>query len=786
MAQVPVEIFDIITSYLSRAELRNLRLVSRDFEAKVSAQYFRNVVVPFRSELYSALSRDEHGSLRHSTSDFFSNGMHMFESFGPHILRFALSLELDEDSLAYPPVKPTQEAVPAFWGIYRWPHANYHRYTDLEGLEQTADETEGMRAALRCLSKVQNIGLCCDAGLGFLLGPDKLARSARGHHPVFATVDWRRHQRSAQGAHQPAITVADFNDASRDKHKSMFPNPKAFRNTILERMAKDAGYAGRQVSEAVRIMLDTENVNLANINFDERSTSLASNLGPGGVLTHYVHSFKDVTNSPLIPANLTRAQKEMLLELEWAHRAMIQSYVLGLIDNASVGGFQHVTTLTIAKVPGSHVHIFCRDDLWDGIPSLKNVSIGVIADWRKVTVSTPGYVEDVSISPVESVGKVFTLLSAHVGKCPNVESLHFEWICGGEFAPSFYQRNSYILPAPFVNQPDLMVNPTAVRDDTSSLLQLPYVKHLSLKNCWSSPHIFLQAIRQFALSSLEKLELESVSLSGPPTTIPQVIMAQAAVPVPAQGIIVPAMEDDDPDADVIQGGPAPGLIVPPQLAQLPLPLPQFNLPINPPGDDHAQHSSTDWLRQPDLLTWPGLIDHFSPSVKIRQLLAEQSDNDSVSEALAEKVAAVIQYIPHTADLRGDEHRYRLNCLSFKSCGYVCVDSVYLKTREILPDSHPGHGIVHRSSHDSNHGIMNLMQSCRDRLLANIIQCMKAQDKAVLTNAFGMSIGWEDVYDAWLIRDARQDGVQRPGEGRFSGLLEAYDRGPWYEDAPTLR
>lgn len=755
MAQVPVEIFEIITSYLTRAEVRNLRLVCREFETKVSAQYFRNVVVPFRSELYSDLSLDENGSVKHSASKLFSNGMHIFECFGPHILRFALSLELDEDSLAYPPVKPIQEAVPAFWGIYRWPHANYHRYTDLEGLEQTADETEGMKSALRCLTKVRNIGLCCDAGLGFLLGPDKIARKANVQHPVFSTVDWRRNERSSQSAHQPSITVADFNDVARDHHRTLFPNPMAFRKNILEKMAMDAGYSGNQIPEAVRIMLETEGTNLTNINFDERSSFFASN--SDGLLRHLVsslNSFRDATNCPLIPADLTRAQREMLLELEWAHRAMVQSYIIGLIDNSSIGCFSNVTTFTIAKIPGSHVQLFCRHDLWEGIPSLKNVSIGVIADWRKVMVSSPGFVEDAGVSPIESTGKVFTLLNMYIAQCQNIESVHFEWICGGEFAPSVYQRNSYILPAPIVNRSELMADPTTIRDDTSGLLQLPYVKHLSLKNCWSSPHIFLQCIRKFALSSLEKLELESVSLSGPPTTTRQALLVQVTVTLPMHGIAAAPMGDHlDHYAP-----PPPDVMMNPH-------LPQQTFPTNIPSDDGVP--SVDGLRQPDLLTWAGLIDHLSPSVKIRQLLAEHFDHDIISTTLAEKTDHVINHIPCAAGLHDDEKKYKLKFMTFKSCGYVSVNTPYLKSRDVLPVPYNGHTVIHTGSHD----IMSLMQFSNDPLLAKTTQYIKDQERAVLVNAFGMTMGWVNIYDAHVIADARADGVQSPGSGRFSGAIK---------------
>lgn len=777
--QVPVEIFEIITSYLSRAEVKKLRLVCREFEAKVSAQYFRNVVVPFRSELYSSLSRDENGTLKHSTASLFSNGMRIFESFGPHILRFALSLELDEDSLAYPPVKPTQEAVPAFWGIYRWPHEDYHRYTDLEGLEQTADETEGMKAALRCLSKVRDLGLCCDAGLGFLCGPDHVARNARVRHPVFATLDWRRHERLAQGTNRPIITVADFNESARDNQQSAFPHPMEFRRTILERMVTEAGYRGSQIDEAVRIVLQTEGTTLASIDFEERSTTihpyaarLDENADGAPILSF--GPIVETANFPLVPSNLTRAQKELLLELEWAHRAMIQSYVLGLVDNADSGCFNNVTTLTIAKIPASHIYLFYRDDVWEGIPSLKNVSIGIVADWRRVTAPTPGCVEDVLVSPVESVGKAFTLLNTYIGKRRNIESIHFEWICGGELAPSSYQRNLYILPAPFFHQPELIVSPTSVRDNSDALLKLPFVKHLSLKNCWSSPHVMLQTIRQLSMSSLEKLELESVSLSGPPTTLSQAPLLQAGLPQPGHGIL-PGLADEEFANQIIQelGQDIVQPLPPPPAVQVPAP----SQAASPGAANGPTDSPLEIILQPDWLTWAGLIDHFSPSVKVRRLMAFERDYgyDSASPGLIEKLERIVDFIPRAAELYADQKAYKLKCLAFRSCGYVSVDVPFLDTRAVLPDRRRP-----RTSNTNNHmaDLSCLMQQCNDKLLASIVPHIKSHELDVLELLFDMTIGWENVYDERVISDAIADGVESPGRNRFTGMVDTHGPGPW--------
>jgi hypothetical protein len=92
--------------------------------------------------------------------------------FGRWIQKFAMSFEIDPEKLANPPVKCDQEAIVSFWGIYRWPFKTYNRYSQLEGLEQTADETRSMAKALKFISSAKELGLSIDGGLGWLAGPD--------------------------------------------------------------------------------------------------------------------------------------------------------------------------------------------------------------------------------------------------------------------------------------------------------------------------------------------------------------------------------------------------------------------------------------------------------------------------------------------------------------------------------------------------------------------------------------------------------------------------------------
>ncbi|PTB36024.1 hypothetical protein M441DRAFT_203823 [Trichoderma asperellum CBS 433.97] len=736
MAQLPVEIFEIITRYLTRADVQALRLVCREFEAKVSAQYFRNVVVPFRAELYTSLDDENNAAI---TSRLFSNGMRIFESFGPHILRFALSLELDEFILAYPPVKPAQEAIPAFWGIYRWPHETYHRYRDLEGLEQTADETDSMKKALRCLTKVTNIGLCCDAGLGFLVGPEHAVHKINNRDPVFDARDWHQDSRVKKG--DTLVAVSDFNGVRRDLTSATAQHDN-FKRRVLEKMISDAGFAGYYVHEAIDLLLETEGVTISEIDFDEREVNVDEQQQQLQQQQQEAR-ISPATRQPLIPTNLTRAQKELLLELEWAHRAMIQSYVISIIDNARDGCFTNLTNVTIAKIPSAHIHILCHKELWENIPSIKTVSLAVIADWRKISKPSPGVVEDVHVSPVDAVGKVYRLLNDHIGRRPNIESLRFEWICGGEFARGPYQRNQYVLPAPFVESPDLMISPEGAKD-TSRLLHLPFIKYLSLKNCWFAPHVLFQTTRYMALHSLEKLDLETVSISGPPTIPPQ----QPANPAP------PAADD----AGVPLHPLFPGVIGP-------VPVALFQQPAIPPVPEEP---SVDRLALPDTFSWAGFCEHFSPGIKMRHLPRFCESSSSDTDGSSSKAEDLSPFLPDASKLKVDESRYGLSSISFKSCGYVFIDVRTLDIRAILPtEAQLGHAFANALRHD----IFHSMQYSKDKFLGRIVPYMLPAEMKTLEHIFLFEQGWSKVYPEQVLDDAVTDGFDCPGMARFSGTLE---------------
>ncbi|KAL0777595.1 hypothetical protein CaCOL14_005247 [Colletotrichum acutatum] len=865
IGRVPVEIFDEITTYLSRPDVKNLRLVNHEFDKMISSKYFRNVVVPFRSEMYKArkqkyLDDGGQGQPQLGKDTLFSSGMRIFQSFGEHILRFALSLELDEESLAYPPIKPTQQAVTSYWGIYRWPHESYNRYAELEGLEQTADETASMTEALKCLVQVQELGLCCDAGLGYLLGPDQQLESPPLPHPVFGlrNLRYRNLQRR----------LARADSDSMNARKLAFESPRDFKYTVLETMVTNAGYTQAQAKDAIAILLSTENVSLTNIDFDERTAAAAAAAAHAAahaaqttadaranVAAHAnQHNIANIAQliaqgqpapffnaadfdppdhddeiaeanaearaaatvlneltagHPLQPRNLTRAQKEMLLELEWAHRALIQSYVLALIDNARMNSFNALTTLTIAKIPGSHVYMLQRSDFWQSLPNLTNVALAVVADWRQVSKVAPGCVEDDFVSPVKAVTKVYRLIQDHIAAQFNIKFLHFEWICGGEFAPGITQRNQYVLPAPFCD-PMQMVHPEGAKSP-DALLTLPHIRHLSLKNCYSAPHVFLQVLRTMGSQSLEKLELESVSLTGAPTRNPaaenafgpalvigpahgpgivlhghgQAQGAQAAgqnqapplPPAPLQPQVNPGF-GGAPGVPIPQGPlHAPG-ILPAHLAgmmmQQPLPLianvANNAAPPPPPPPDPMAGWGRMRLRQPRLLSWAGIIERLAPTPPIQEIMVGQGTEDDEEDWVDDFVRKDdgFSLLPRPHSLVREKELLSIHNISLKSCGYVVLDIPMVDNHSIMPTTSPWQEPAEVTARRRE--LMPFMQSCGDRLAAKITNHISNQEHFNLSTAFGMDTEWTGVYDEEVIEAAKRDGIVHPGRGRITGMI----------------
>ncbi|KAL8720010.1 MAG: hypothetical protein Q9225_003055 [Loekoesia sp. 1 TL-2023] len=191
---LPVEIFELVGGYLPRDSIQNMRLVNREFERKISCLAFKSVVVPFKPKIYGATIVDvkgkgkqketspvdepawtEHGCFEgfyDPNKSHVIDGMRVFEQWGPEIRKFALTFEVDEDTLKGLPSKTKYEVQDSFWGTYEWPQEHYNRFEQAAKLEQKADETSAMAAAFSELKGIKELGLSILSGLGWQTGPD--------------------------------------------------------------------------------------------------------------------------------------------------------------------------------------------------------------------------------------------------------------------------------------------------------------------------------------------------------------------------------------------------------------------------------------------------------------------------------------------------------------------------------------------------------------------------------------------------------------------------------------
>ncbi|KAH6681832.1 hypothetical protein B0J14DRAFT_648254 [Halenospora varia] len=813
--RLPVEIFTLIISYLPRSNIQNMRLVNKEFEEKVSEYLFKVVVVPFKPEIYGIAPESSHGGiLENGASDSLQGavmlqdkGMRVFQGFGRRIRKFAMSFEFDENKLANPPIKSDQEAITAFWGIYRWPYMKYNRYAQLEGLEQTADETRTMAKALRYIECAKELGLSIDGGLGWLAGPDTNQKVVERGEKLVVFGESR--------------FVPEMKPRSTRKKGSRSSDPTSSNSlyAAFERMLEEAGYRGETLEPSVRMLLETEDTmptpdasqtqafdnyyssplslegfrrairaprSLENgpmaLNAEEATTA-ASTVSDEEDIDHqspnlaaYASKAK-LEGHSLKPNDLTNAQREMLLEIEWAQRAFMQSYAIAVIDNPNT--FGNIESLTIARLPNRHLPTLRREDFWDSLPKLTKLSLTIIPDWREVAKLPTSFVQDIKILPSQAVSGVHQLLKEQIARRKNIKTLHFAWLSGGEYAPGLFSRNQNILPAPLVPNAADMVNRGAIHP----VLELPHVEHLSLKNCWISPHILERFATALRNGSCESFKLDSVSLCAPVNmgTQPAPTNGQAANHHNAnvQNVVAPwgqqapnnmwqalagpnaqnaqnmpnGLNPQNPqnphNIQNVQNGPNPAWMPqnpawmngqngqPIAIAAAAVPQLQQVIATTP----HA----LAWLEPPRAGSWAHTIDGFTPGITL----------------------ADIRYARDLCPEPPARYPTRLSKIEFMSCGYVKLPLDFDQTmidNGAIPAAH-ANTVAKRMSEIEGH-----MMKPGDHYVASIVNHISPVETDTLESAWNMIVGW-GLSRSELLAEAKLDGISDAGKGRFDGLIE---------------
>lgn len=642
--EMPVELFETITQHLSRDDIKSMRLVNKEFERGVSNSLFKTVVVPFNTELYHMIEQDksakrdfkgkrraddpnntfidlERGSLqwKNAMEDkedkvYRGHGLRVFEGFGNHIRRFGMSFEIREDALHDPPLKKVLDHLESYFGSYQWPSQEYTRFDKLAGLEKTADETSLMKLAFSHLQSVNQLALSMDSGLGWMTGPDKSMRSRilqRAPH-IFgcshAAVDAQQQERarlweSLETAYRNAGALDELKEGylKRAKLQSALPDLQGLTGTpysqpgLWSRVDSDVP---TYVARSSCMEEQTEVLPTGVLYVQPQETELLSN----GGLSPLQQGSKETSSTALAkpafsPSALDKHQKEWLLEAEWAQRAFLMSYMLAVVDNSNI--FNRVTVLNLARISSRLVPIFQRNDFWDALPHLTDVTLGVIPDWRTVERDEAGFVETRDIQPSKALDISYRFLQQQIGPRSSIKKLKFGWAAGGEHAEGMHARNQHLLPAP-VNLLPRTVQPLQ-QDNT--IIKLPHVEHLTLSNCWITPTTLVNLVNSLEKASLKTITFDSVSLTAHPRYLAANANQNAAAGAAAAAIVAQAGFQPiphPPPAAVVQP------VLPPAAAQ------QFGTLFwqgPPAGVPHGPWANTMLQQMQWMMTQNGIQHH---------------------------------------------------------------------------------------------------------------------------------------------------------------------------------
>ena len=820
---IPIEIFEQIASSLSRDDMLNMRLVDHEFEAKISSRIFQTVVVPFKPDIYGVIGNNkgksvatgdsarchdhEVGITRASPGRPLSDGMEVFRSWGKRIKKFALTFELDEETFFKLPAKDYFEKQVSFWGQYRWPRTEYTRFKSCEQLEKKADETRCMTLALSQLTCLNELGLAIDSGLGWIEGPDCSDREHlfREKQKVFGTTysETSRCQRNKQWIWDAiCLEVKRNRGLAQERSEAGTPRwaPNQYEPTTFQTI-----HGPYHESHAI------PNLQWAQVPVQDVYPPLVFrglDVERGVKDTENVLCKSSYPSDALTPNELKYSHIEWLMENEWAQQAFLTSLTISVTDNAS--NFRHIQTLNIAKVSSRYLSALSNEAFWAALPNLQTLKMFVSPDWRDIVRGSDELLQAAMICPSSAGAHFFDFLDSCVAKRENITSLDVGWLGGGERATGLFGRNQHILPAPVLS----ITEPEGAYL-SCKVLKLPFVKHLTLSNCWFHPSALKVFVRRMEQASLQTLKLDSVSLTATagtnaanPAATAQVglhnIHAQVVMPVapvhlnfqapPAGPINLNIQNATNATLTAHMQAQNTGLLAHMQAQNAGLlPLQSFGHagPFqlqSPPATANASQSQ-DTLSS--LNTFHPYMQHpgrstvnapVPPGGHLSHWATEQLGPDKECLELSLRNGSWGEVIDKiTPGTTIDQQRALLNhsvtnpktrkatslkSIEFVSCGYVRLVQHPALVQNTIPEvmSQPPRCLRHR------HKVLSkiMMRADHDVLLGTIAPAMPQPESDVLRIAFNMRMGWEE--NDMTQYEAREDGQPIGGSGRFSGIV----------------
>ena len=600
-----------------------------------------------------------------------------------------------------------------------------------------------MSAALSNLQGVRELGVSIDSGLGYLCGPDisDHAQLFQEKPQIFGVSEMQRSSKLRERlniwdgivqslgptaatnhfipgdtilANQMSLTPNEWGYYEVHFHVPASPRPEPWNKGHSRTRGPRVSFVDAHGARPDDRPLVFQGINLANGPY----TSGAAEASAIGDLNTNDHtSFLGREKSPfhtaaLIPNNLTTAQKEWLLETEWAQRAFLSSYCMALTDNSHT--FQHVQSFTVAKLSSRYLSALQRKDFWQALPNLKTLTIKVSADWRNIVKADSGLVDAPDIRPSGAATHFYKLLVTCIADVPGIKSLSIGYFGGGEQQVGIFGRNRHILPAPLTDFSDHV----AATSTNADILLLPHVEHFTLTNCWIAPPALKTFVAQMRAAKLRTLTLESVSLT-------------------AHSGVTDNMESDPLEHGVLRtpDGP-PRRFGDPFVGDL---FEQRGSAPDPRSDGFG------WMVEPRRIgSWGNVIDAITPGPTVTLL------------------RYAYQHLHDILEMRDPGPLERIN---FVSCGYVKLVNMKDFDQSFLGEvsNNPPQCLRKRAL-----DLMPIMMNRNDDLLlGQIIPKLHGHDLEVLQTAFPMDLNRNE----WTEWDNYEDGQPIGGSGRFSGNVK---------------
>ncbi|KAI1803373.1 hypothetical protein F4811DRAFT_345838 [Daldinia bambusicola] len=690
--RVPIELFTMVAGKLDRNDVKALRLVCKEFSEKLDDYFFKRVVINVNvklEDMFKILGQGYDHSVHADITEYLA-GSDSLHNMSSHVQRLALALELSEQELATPEDDGQEVLEIRDWGICRWPADDkLCSNTRLAKMARSMESGRGVSYILANVKDIQELAISCDGGLGYLQGPDVNPFQPPGLLPIFSSPT------------KVPNVVRPEGDWFLPSLQVTFKKP--YKLELIEKKLAALGIPPDQIAAEIKGLISFERTDMDGFTYEERSRPSLPTSRYGD--RQIVRPLRRLYNYRLQPDQLTDTQARLLFQYITAQQALVQAFTLAVADNAS--SYSKLTKINIARLPSLHIDLLCRDDFWSRIPKLEEVSLGVVPDWRELIQEHKYHIETRQVYPTMALPKVFKLLNNYIGKQTRIKKLHFEWLCGGEFAPGWLQREKYILPAPFLKKHRLVIC-----SGDENILILRHIKHLSLKNCWFAPNVFYQIIRTMSQDwSLETLELESVSLTGPP------IFRESM------------LDQDDPDQK---------------------PWPAHLSPTTTSED-------LSLLQEPLPLSWSHIIDMLTPGETIRERVdAQQSPSDP--PLLIRKDLQLRKIVFKSCGYVIIPDRRFVSNRRFVNLNYP-------------PSLKP---IANKMTRDFVHKWQQLsgcMQVSTDRHLGHVSPLLDPREEYAMRNVFGLHAGWAGTYAWHLFQASEEDGIAGAGVGRFSGTIE---------------